>query len=1104
MSKHILTANNSSHLHYLISRKILQNNNTAYLIVLHNNSLIEQAQAELPLFLPPAVAQRLIFFPDWETLPYDHVNAHKTITARRMQALYQLTQSAQPIVITSALALQYRTIPVSFVVKENFQCHVGQKLGIEQFRNNMLAKGYDEVPEVCESGQFAIRGSILDVILTQHDECGYRIELFDDEVDSIRELDLSNNRSLRCRQSVHLQPQKEYLSHQQIKQVIEQQMHLCPEHLQSALLQMLAHVGQMHGVEYYLPFLHERMDDLFAYFQSPPCVILPENFHEIQQQQRQDTLERYQRHIDKHRPAVHPDYLLCGHELTNHADLTNYQINLERTVYAQLPNVMQNTDHQHPGLIDVVSHYPNIRLYANSPGRCENLKQSIDGVQTPCQYISCHTDTPHPHTIGIYCGKLRHGFVCPEQHTAWISENDLLGRISQNRTTRKSSSALDIDQIEDWQVGTLLVHRDYGIGKFEALTTMHRDGQDHDFLVLNYAGDDKLYVATSQFHLLTRYVGARGANSALSSLNGKKWTQKKQKAMDNADKLAEEILASHAKRQTIHAPTLSAPKQEYAMFCEYFPYTETEDQAKAITTVLADIAKPIAMNRLLCGDVGFGKTEVAMRAAFACAMSGHQVAMLAPTTLLAKQHFETFQQRFAHFPVTIHLLSRLQNHQAQTAVKVDIASGKADIIIATHSLLQSDIRFKHLGLLIVDEEHKFGVKQKELVKAISHQAHTLAMSATPIPRTLHMTLAKLRDMSIIATPPQNRQAIQTIIDVYSDRIVKEAILRECQRGGQCYVIHNDIRSLEIIKENLLRMLPHIRCRIMHAKQSKNLLEKTMGDFQQGVFDVLLATTIVESGIDIGNANTIIIQRADLLGLSQIHQLRGRVGRSHHQAYAYLLTPEPKTMTSEGRARMDTLKKQKQLGSGLNIALEDLEIRGAGDLLGKKQSGNVDEVGLSLYNLMLNQAARSRLGEKEEAQSSHIDIDLGLANTIPETYVQDFAKRLSYYRKISCAETHSSIMEIQHELEDRFGLIPERVKNLLRLRGYQQRCLALNITHLRRKEHYDELTFVCEATLRNALEQTQILDTQFRVIGKKIRVHHHNNPQNDLYYLQPPA
>ena len=493
------------------------------------------------------------------------------------------------------------------------------------------------------------------------------------------------------------------------------------------------------------------------------------------------------------------------------------------------------------------------------------------------------------------------------------------------------------------------------------------------------------------------------------------------------------------------------------------------------------------MNRLLCGDVGFGKTEVAMRAAFVCAYSGHQAAILSPTTLLTKQHLETFKQRFSHFPIKIAMISRLTSKEEQNTHKRMLKSGEIDIVIATHGLLQPDIEFKNLGLFIIDEEHKFGVKQKELIKAISSKAHTLAMSATPIPRTLHMTMAKLRDITIIATPPKNRQAIQTFVEVYADHIVQEAIQREHQRGGQCYVIHNDIRSLAIIKENITRLLPEINCRIMHAKQPKKILEETMISFQQGDFDVLLATTIVESGIDIPGANTIIIQRADLLGLSQIHQLRGRVGRSHHQAYAYLLTPDPKYMTEEGCARMKTISKQKQLGSGLNIALEDLEIRGAGDLLGKKQSGTAEEVGLSLYNEMLAKATQKRQGEPDQVSSAQIEIDLGINCSLPETYIKDFTSRLNFYRIISCAEDSETLTSIKLTLEDQYGVLPEKTSNLLEMRKIQQQASTMGINKIAAKDKHIDIWIESAHSLKRLLTETTIGQHEIRIINNKIRI-----------------
>ena len=761
--------------------------------------------------------------------------------------------------------------------------------------------------------------------------------------------------------------------------------------------------------------------------------------------------------------------------------------------------VQSQTFEHNKALQNIYHSYAKLVIYAPRPERAENLYHCLHSTSMPCQLTIASTQAQTEAKILIRTGSLRSGFICLNTQTVYISENDLLGRLLDDKPTEKPRNA-QVEQVENWQVGSLIVHRDFGIGRFDAFTTINRDGKDSDFLVLAYADEDKLYVGTNQFHLLSRYIGPQQKSIALTSLTGKKWQAKKQKALENADLFAEKLLSQHALRQHALAQSLTVAPHDLAQFCERFPYTETPDQKAAIDVILEDIQRTTPMNRLLCGDVGFGKTEVAMRAAFVCAFSGHQAAILAPTTLLTKQHFETFSQRFAPFPIRIAMLSRLTSKAEQDSLKQALSEGKIDIIIATHGLLQPDITFKNLGLFVIDEEHKFGVKQKELIQSISSHAHTLAMSATPIPRTMHMTLAKLRDISIIATPPKNRQAVQTFIHVYTDDLVKDAILREFQRGGQCYVIHNDIQALALIQDNILGMLPHIRCRIMHAKQSKAILQETMRHFQQGHFDVLLATTIVESGIDIPNANTIIIQRADLLGLSQIHQLRGRVGRSHHQAYAYLLTPPQAYMTEEGRARMHTLSKQKSLGSGLNIALEDLEIRGAGDLLGKKQSGNAEAVGLSLYNTMLARAARKRMGLPDTESSSHIEVDLGLNAHIPERYIRDFASRLHYYRLISCAETADCLQRIRSELEDRYGMMPESTVHLFNTRAIQQLALGLHIVKIMVRPTAHDLWLTEPHHCKHVLQHTAIAQEPLRIIGKKIRITPRDPSLSPLQYL----
>ena len=1079
-----------SHLSYALSKKVSESNQQAFCIVLANNAQVTQAYNEMSLFLNAQDRQRLLVLPDWETLPYDAINAHRHITARRMQTLYQLTQSNAPILLTSTTAYLQTTVPRSFITRECFLCQVGQTMHIEQFREQMIAKGYDEVPEVSETGQFAIRGSILDVILDENNILGYRIELFDNEVDSIRILDVQTNRSHKKINAINILPSREYNSKN--CNFFDNNRNLCPEHLQSELKSLLKQPHQISGIEYYLPFLHEQMETIDHYLDKDHSLITPNHFASDCEIILTQAKAAEKKQTNQHRPIAHLNALYREPNPSKMA-LLDYHIDSETQAESclPLPNLSLNKAETsiHEPLQQLRQKLNHVTLYAQNKSRCENLYHALHCQSTPCVLEDSQEKLTTNKQINIRIGNLKTGFICSIDQHAHISENDLIGRvINQHSPANKRRIQIE-DHVENWEIGTLIVHRDYGIGKFLAFQTISRDDNSSDFLVLGFADDDKLYVATHQFHLLSRYVGPKTKQIILSKIGGKKWQNKKKKAMENADLLAEKLLEQHALRRSLQAKSIQVSEQDMALFTEHFPYTETPDQKKAIETILNDIKKPIAMNRLLCGDVGFGKTEVAMRAAFACAYSGCQVALLAPTTILAQQHYETFRDRFSHFPLKVSVLSRLATTQQQDIIKSELANGKVDIVIATHSLLRSDIQFAQLGLLIIDEEHKFGVKQKELIQAIGAKAHVLAMSATPIPRSLHMSLAKLRDMSIIATPPKNRQAITTFVEVYSDQIVKDAITREYQRGGQCYVIHNDIKSLEIIKENILSMLPQISCRIMHAKQPKAILEQTMLSFQKGEFDVLLATTIIESGIDIANANTIILQRADLLGLSQIHQLRGRVGRSHHQAYAYLLTPPLSNMTNEGIARIKTIKKQKQLGSGLNVALEDLEIRGAGDLLGKKQSGSAEEIGLTLYSEMLKKASQKRLGHKEQKSSIQVDIDLGLDTHIPKTYIRDFAKRLHFYRVISVCEDLRKLEDIKSALEDQYGMLPKTVVNAIMQRKLQIQCVQIGICKIATTDQHTALEVDDDKKMRAIVQKTNIHQWPIRIIGSTIRIMH---------------
>lgn len=1068
-----------SHLSYVVAR--WSREHRALKVVVTNNHHIWQMQEELALFLPPDQHSRIITFPDWETLPYDQISSHRNITGRRIQALYQLTQTPDPILITSVNASGYRVVPRSFIIQECMIHRVGDRLSTEQFRAHMLEKGYNEVGEVADVGQFAIRGSILDVMTTHQADFGYRIELFDNEIDSIRHLDISSNRSAQPIERIHILPSKEYVLTPASQKEAMARIPEFPEHLQAEARQLLGHVNQIGGAEYYMPLFHSKLETLSSYLPDQYTQVQDINYLEAVKNTQAQVHEAYQRQIDQNRPVIKPECLL-DRQTDVPTDKIIFQIEPTEAQLDCLPLPRLNEKTQSEVLATLREKHTEVVIYAQNQSRIENLFHCLHSVTTPCVI-----DKRIPGQITITQGNLHTGLIDVARDCVLISENDILGRLLNVGKSRERRKRLIEDNIEHWEVGTLIVHRDYGIGKFLSFTSIKRDGHEGDYLVLAYQGEDRLYVATGQFHLLSRYIGPKIKHTQLARLDGKKWTQKKKKAIEHADQLAEKLLAQHAKRQAYPAEKCVVSSQDYAKFCEYFPYTETEDQLKAIECILGDIRQSKAMNRLLCGDVGFGKTEVAMRAAFVAAMSGLQVAVLAPTAILAQQHYHTFTQRFGPFPLRIAQLSRLGVGKDRESIKESLRQGCIDIIVATHSLLQPDIQFKNLGLLVIDEEHKFGVKQKELMGHMATHAHTLAMSATPIPRTLHMSLAKLRDISVIATPPKNRQAICTFVEEYSDRIVKEAIQREFNRGGQCYVIHNDIRSLAIIKDNINALLPQIRVRVMHAKQSKSELEHTMVQFQKGEFDCLLATTIVESGIDISNANTMIINRADQLGLSQIHQLRGRVGRSHHQAYAYLLTPSQESMTDTAIARMKTIAKQKHLGAGLNIALEDLEIRGAGDLLGKSQSGSVEEMGLSLYSQLLRQATQKARGEVETKESSQIEIDLGLKTNIPDTYIKDFSKRLNYYRLISCAENGKILEEVRKELEDFYGMMPDSINQLIEQRKIQHIACRWSIQALKKSEESIEMCISDQKKLLDLVKHFHEKKLDIRILNQKVKI-----------------
>lgn len=1020
--REMLSAYNLSSLSVLLSETVVDGG--THVIVVENNLQIRQVALEIQALLPKH-KDWVISFPDLETLPYDFVTPHPSLIAARMQGLYHLLHKKNHILITSITGWTQLLPPREFILKNTLLLCVGEKMTPASFREIMYQKGYALVREVHEHGEFSVRGSILDIYPSMSKKA-YRIELFDDEIDNIRLLDVESLRSNKHINQITLLPAQQYTLDPREKSQREEKVS-CLISKEDSLIKKIINGSRFAGIDAYLPCLHKNLDSLEDYLSEKAICYIPEQFKILQEKHQSFIQNRYEMLKLKGMSLVEPQrlYRLIENDTTISKHIS-YQLNRTDGRFSPLEYIEETNRSK---WIERHIHNNEARSYSTrfttlTKKRHSNLISYFVEHSIPMQSSQ---------KIVLEPLALREGFIDNQLHTAWITEADILGRdISQdeNKTTKKTTHIID-----NWEVGALLVHRDYGIGKFQAFENVCHQNKPQDYLVMIFKDEDKLFVSTQNIHLLSLYRGKTNSQVELDKLGSKKWQQKKQQAKRVAEDFAEKLLTQHTQRKSNKAPKISIDTFEYTQFCSGFAFETTPDQQKTIDVVLEDIQQSKGMDRLICGDVGFGKTEVALRAAFCCMMNGFQVALLCPTTILCEQHLRTFTERMQNWPLRIEALSRLQSSKQKEHVQA-LTEGKIDCIIATHALLSPNIQFHKLGLLIVDEEHKFGVKQKELLQALRGHAHILSLSATPIPRTLNMAMANIRDMSIIATPPKNRTAVATHIQNYDSNTIIEALMREKQRGGQAYYMHNDIKSLPSIEEKIHKLCPDISTKIISGKTNKKELDKTMLAFSKQQFDVLIATSIIESGIDIPNANTIIIHRADLLGLSQIHQLRGRVGRSQHQAFAYFFIPPEHCLTAEGKSRIATIRKQSELGSGLNIALEDLEIRGAGDILGKKQSGHMAEVGLTLYTEMLQKAIRKNNGIATVDHTEETEIESTIDITIPEKMIVDIEEKLNIYRAIRLSTNEKDLSNIRKDLEDKYGVLPRSVENLLIQRQIQ--------------------------------------------------------------------
>ncbi|MBL3554786.1 MULTISPECIES: transcription-repair coupling factor [Marinobacter] len=1024
----------------------------------------------------------VLSLPDWETLPYDLFSPHQDITSRRIRALHRLPSTSHGVLVVPARTLMHRLPPVSYLQGNTLLLEVGQSLDIDTWRMQLEAAGYRHAENVYEHGEYAVRGAILD-IFPMGATRPYRIDLFDDEIETLRTFDPETQRSIDRIDKIELLPANEFPWHKEARsgfrnRWFEQFPHADKD---SPIYQDVTHGITPPGIEYYLPLFFEQTATLFDYLPGETVVFTASGLHEAAEHFDADTRDRHEeRRHDRMRPILPPAQLFLQQDelfgqlkhfprITLTAETTDSAggSNCHTEV---LPDVSMDGRAADPAarLKRFINEFQGrILICAESSGRREALIENLadHGIQVAAMDSwRAFNDNPDC-ALGITVAPMEYGLVLPEQGIALVTETALFGeRVLQRRRREKPTEADDSGyrDLSELRIGAPVVHIDHGVGRYQGLETITVEGEASEFLMLEYAGGSKLYVPVSSLHLISRYTGSDTDHAPLHKLGTDRWSNAKQKALEKIRDTAAELLDVYARREARKGFSFEDPKEAYRAFAAGFPFEETPDQQAAIEAVFEDMISEKPMDRLVCGDVGFGKTEVAMRAAFMATYSGKQVAVLVPTTLLAQQHYESFRDRFSDTAVNVELLSRFRSGSQTSKALAAIEAGKADIVIGTHKLLQGDIRFKNLGLVIIDEEHRFGVQQKERLKALRAEVDMLNLTATPIPRTLNMAMGHLRDLSIIATPPARRLSVKTFVRQRDEAMVKEAILREVLRGGQVYFLHNDVATIEKTAEDLRRLIPEARVGVAHGQMRERELEQIMSDFYHKRFNVLVCTTIIETGIDIPSANTIIIERADKFGLAQLHQLRGRVGRSHHQAYAYLLTPPPRSITADAKKRLEAISEAQDLGAGFMLATHDLEIRGAGELLGEEQSGQIESIGFTLYMQLLDEAVQAiREGRTPNAElplSHGTEMNLRIPALIPDDYLPDVHNRLMLYKRIASVSDKDGLKELQVEMIDRFGLLPEPAKNLIRQSELRIQAEALGIVKVDAGKEWARLEF----------------------------------------------
>ncbi|MEO1574117.1 MAG: transcription-repair coupling factor [Pseudomonadota bacterium] len=1048
----------------------------------------EEAEAlatALSFFAPDL---RVALFPDVDTLPYDRFSPHQDLTGQRLKALAALVEGGLDVVVSEPRALLRRLPPVSFIQARSLNVAVGQTLAPAELRERLTTAGYVHVSTVVAPGEFAVRGSLVDLYPAGLD-APVRVDYFDDEIESLREFDIKTQRSGRKMDSLTLLPAREFaldndgiaLFRRQFRQRFE------GDPTRAAVYREVSEGAAAAGVENYLPLFFEATATLLDYLGDAPLIIEQLDVRPGADAAFEAAGDRFEQFAhDVNAPILTPEELfitpddvargLDAERLIRVGRFESTRQDDQAFAFGTTapPNLNLKSPTRSPTekLREFIDGYDGaLLLVAESPGRRETLIDMLrDQSLRPTTVDSWPAFVASPPPLAVTVAPLQDGLMLPGAGLAVIAEDQLFARRAKSR--RRQRAARDpqtvIRDLTDLRIGAPVVHEAYGVGRYEGLSHLDAGGSQAEYLTLSYADGDKLYVPVHALHLISRYTGASPEHAPLHRLGSDQWDKARRKAAKKIRDVAAELLDLYAKRAARVGQSLKVTPEDYRAFADGFPFEPTVDQAQAIDAITDDMTSLKPMDRLVCGDVGFGKTEVALRAAFIGVQSGRQVVMLVPTTLLAQQHGQTFKDRFADWPVTVEVLSRFRSRKETTEVLGRVASGHVDIVVGTHRLLQPDIQFKDLGLVIIDEEHRFGVRHKEKLKALRAEVDVLTLTATPIPRTLNLAMGGLRDLSLITTPPAERLAIKTFVSTWDDTLIREACLREIQRGGQIFFVHNAVQTIEKTAQKIAELVPEASIEIGHGQMRERDLEQVMLDFYHRRFNLLVCTTIVESGIDCPAANTIIIDRADRFGLAQLHQLRGRVGRSNRSAFAYLIAPPTNELTDDAVKRLEAIESLEDLGAGFALASHDLEIRGAGELLGEEQSGQIHEIGFSMYMELLDRAVKSlREGKEPDLStlpSNGIEIDLHVPAFFPDDYLPDVHMRLVQYKRIASAADTDALRELKVEMIDRFGLIPEPAQALFELAELRLLAAPLGVARLEASDERGRMVFGAQANV----------------------------------------